>query len=190
MKKLLGMVGLAALLALALILLREQRDPTLKTESELRQFTGHSHYFKVPLFVSTWRSGKKNKASQKIFQGIRARLDRTWDQKNQAVLQILSALPREGKTECALGLAEAFVDAGWKTLLVDFNFENPQLHKKMPLSSKHPNSWNSSIRNRVSRSTNSMKTTVFLCCRCYPIPGTKNRASPCVDNKSANCWTN
>jgi len=57
---------------------------------------------------------------------------------NGKIILLTSAIPREGKSIIAANLSLVMARAGKKSLLIDFNFERPYIHKLFGIDSKSP----------------------------------------------------
>src|SRR5581483_10425621 len=59
---------------------------------------------------------------------LRAYVAQTWLARGATTVAVTSPLGDEGKAFTAFGLASSLAQAGYKTLLVDFDLRNPSLH--------------------------------------------------------------
>jgi Mrp family chromosome partitioning ATPase len=59
---------------------------------------------------------------------LRAHVVQTWLSRGATTVAVTSPLGDEGKSFTAFGLASSLAQAGYRTLLVDFDLRNPSLH--------------------------------------------------------------
>jgi len=75
--------------------------------------------------------------TREAFQSLQVQLDEhklDRDQARSRVTMVTSASADDGKTTCSIGLAVAFVDAGYRVLLIDFDVRKSDLARRLGLS--------------------------------------------------------
>jgi polysaccharide biosynthesis transport protein len=95
--------------------------PVLGVVAELDERRGD----RIP---SVFSDGAQTQQAE-AFRSARTTLSLLGDEAHRRIFLVTSALPGEGKTFCALNLAESFALEGQKTLLVDADLRVPAVHK-------------------------------------------------------------
>ncbi len=71
----------------------------------------------------------KRTAANEAIDKLRTFVAQTWLARGATTIAVTSALSDEGKAFTAFGLASSLAQSGYKTLLVDFDLRDPQLHE-------------------------------------------------------------
>lgn len=74
------------------------------------------------------RNPAKRAAANESIDKLRAYVAQTWLSRGATTVAVTSPLGDEGKAFVAFGLASSLAQAGYKTLLVDFDLREPSLH--------------------------------------------------------------
>ncbi|MCI0704653.1 MAG: AAA family ATPase [Planctomycetia bacterium] len=75
------------------------------------------------------RDSAKLAATNEAIDKLRAYVSQTWLSRGATTIAVTSTIGDEGKTFTAFGLASSLAQAGYKTLLVDFDLRDPSLHQ-------------------------------------------------------------
>ena len=67
-------------------------------------------------------------AANEAIDKLRAYVSQTWLSRGATTIAVTSPIGDEGKAFAAFGLASSLAQAGYKTLLVDFDLREPALH--------------------------------------------------------------
>ena len=78
---------------------------------------------------ATGRDPAKRAAANEAIDKLRAYVAQTWLSRGATTVAVTSPLGDEGKAFAAFGLASSLAQAGFKTLLVDFDLRSPALHQ-------------------------------------------------------------
>lgn len=70
----------------------------------------------------------KRAAANEAIDKLRAYVSQTWLARGATTVAVTSPLGDEGKAFAAFGLASSLAQSGYKTLVVDFDLRDPQLH--------------------------------------------------------------
>jgi len=74
------------------------------------------------------RDANKRTAANEAVDRLRAHVSQAWLARGATTVAVTSPLGEEGKAFAAFGLASSLAQSGYKTLLVDFDLRDPQLH--------------------------------------------------------------
>lgn len=74
------------------------------------------------------RDPAKRAAANEAIDKLRAYVSQTWLSRGATAIAVTSPIGDEGKAFTAFGLASSLAQAGYKTLLVDFDLREPSLH--------------------------------------------------------------
>ena len=74
------------------------------------------------------RDPAKRAAANEAIDKLRAYVSQTWLSRGATAIAVTSPIGEEGKAFTAFGLASSLAQAGYKTLLVDFDLREPALH--------------------------------------------------------------
>jgi len=74
------------------------------------------------------RDPGKRTAANEALDRLRAHVSQAWLARGATTVAVTSPLGEEGKAFTAFGLASSLAQSGYKTLLVDFDLRDPQLH--------------------------------------------------------------
>src|SRR5207248_9029522 len=77
---------------------------------------------------ATGRDPVKRAAANEAIDKLRAHVAQTWLARGVTTVAVTSPLGDEGKAFTAFGLASSLAQAGYRTLLVDFDLRDPALH--------------------------------------------------------------
>jgi Mrp family chromosome partitioning ATPase/capsular polysaccharide biosynthesis protein len=77
---------------------------------------------------ATGKDAVKRAAANESIDKLRTFVSQTWLARGATTVAVTSPLEEEGKAFTAFGLASSLAQSGYKTLLVDFDLRNPQLH--------------------------------------------------------------
>jgi Mrp family chromosome partitioning ATPase len=77
---------------------------------------------------ATSRDPVKRAAANEAIDKLRAYVSQTWLSRGATAIAVTSPIGDEGKAFTAFGLASSLAQAGYKTLLVDFDLREPALH--------------------------------------------------------------
>jgi Mrp family chromosome partitioning ATPase len=77
---------------------------------------------------ATGRDPAKRAAANEAIDKLRAYVSQTWLSRGATAIAVTSPIGDEGKAFAAFGLASSLAQAGYKTLLVDFDLREPALH--------------------------------------------------------------
>jgi Mrp family chromosome partitioning ATPase len=77
---------------------------------------------------ATGRDPVKRAAANEAIDKLRAYVTQTWLARGASTVAVTSPLGDEGKAFAAFGLASSLAQAGYRTLLVDFDLREPALH--------------------------------------------------------------
>jgi Mrp family chromosome partitioning ATPase len=78
--------------------------------------------------AATERDPAKRAATNEAIDKLRAYVSQTWLSRGATCIAVTSPIGDEGKALTAFGLASSLAQAGYKTLLVDFDLREPALH--------------------------------------------------------------
>ncbi|QJW94252.1 tyrosine-protein kinase domain-containing protein [Frigoriglobus tundricola] len=78
--------------------------------------------------AATGRDPVKRAAMNEAVDKLRAYVSQSWLSRGATTIAVTSAIGDEGKAFTAFGLASSLAQAGYKTLLVDFDLREPALH--------------------------------------------------------------
>jgi polysaccharide biosynthesis transport protein len=155
---LLGGVAIAPFLGVAAALFREMFNDAIYTPEELQKLTGLNLLGTVPKLQCNHKKrllmpfSARNEANTKVDAIASLDSNETLDMVYQSLqifkfplafksLMVTSALPGEGKSTLALGLAVSAARMHQRVLLIDGNLRNPSLHNTLELS----NEWGLSL---------------------------------------------
>lgn len=79
----------------------------------------------------------KRAAANEAIDKLRAYVAQTWLARGATTVAVTSPLGDEGKAFAAFGLASSLAQSGYKTLIVDFDLRDPQLHAFAGLENGH-----------------------------------------------------
>jgi receptor protein-tyrosine kinase len=129
-------LGLAVglLLGIALALLRDYLDSTVKDVETLQDITGVGVVGAVPLDKERQTNpaisfDHDNSSIAEAFRKLRTNLQFLAVDNPPRVIVITSSLPGEGKSTCAINIALALAEAEHSVVLVDGDMRRPNLHK-------------------------------------------------------------
>ncbi len=74
------------------------------------------------------RDASKRTAATEALDRLRAHVSQAWLARGATTVAVTSPIGEEGKAFTAFGLASSLAQSGYKTLLVDFDLRDPQLH--------------------------------------------------------------
>ncbi|HEY1186175.1 MAG TPA: hypothetical protein VGE74_00900 [Gemmata sp.] len=74
------------------------------------------------------RDPVRRAATNEAIDKLRAYVSQTWLSRGATTIAVTSAIGDEGKAFAAFGLASSLAQAGYKTLLVDFDLREPAIH--------------------------------------------------------------
>lgn len=77
---------------------------------------------------------KKEMNLDEVYRQLRTNIEFSQVDDRIKLLNIISTLPKEGKTSVAINLAKIFSEKYPKVLLVDCDFRNPSVHKRLRLA--------------------------------------------------------
>jgi Mrp family chromosome partitioning ATPase len=77
---------------------------------------------------ATGKDPAKRAAANEAIDKLRTYVSQTWLSRGATAVAVSSPLGDEGKAFAAFGLASSLAQSGYKTLLVDFDLRDPQLH--------------------------------------------------------------
>jgi polysaccharide biosynthesis transport protein len=77
---------------------------------------------------ATGKDPTKRAAANEAIDKLRAYVSQTWLARGATTIAVSSPLGDEGKAFTAFGLASSLAQSGYKTLIVDFDLRDPQLH--------------------------------------------------------------
>ncbi len=155
---LLGGVAIAPFLGVAAALFREMFNDAIYTPQELQKLTQLNLLGTVPKLQSNSKKwllmpfSARNEANRKVDAIASLDSNETLDMVYQSLsifklplafksLMVTSALPQEGKSTLALGLAVSAARMHQRVLLIDGNLRHPSLHNTLELS----NEWGLSL---------------------------------------------
>ena len=123
-----GLMGFA--LVAGFVLLAETRARKVSSLGELRGATPTPVVGVVPWLPdgATARDPLKRADVNEAIDKLRAYVVQSWLARGASTITVTSALGDEGKAFTAFGLASSLAQAGYKTLLVDFDLRSPSLH--------------------------------------------------------------
>ncbi len=123
-----GLMGFA--LVAGFVLLAETRARKVSSLGELRGATPTPVVGVVPWLPdgATARDPLKRADVNEAIDKLRAYVVQSWLSRGASTITVTSALGDEGKAFTAFGLASSLAQAGYKTLLVDFDLRSPSLH--------------------------------------------------------------
>jgi len=75
------------------------------------------------------RDMSKRTAANEAIDRLRAHVSQAWLARGATTVAVTSPLGEEGKAFAAFGLASSLSQSGYRTLLVDFDLRDPQLHE-------------------------------------------------------------
>lgn len=78
--------------------------------------------------AATGRDPVKRAAASEAIDKLRAYVSQTWLSRGATTIAVTSPIGEEGKAFTAFGLSSSLAQAGYKTLLVDFDLRDPVLH--------------------------------------------------------------
>jgi len=128
-----GLAGL--LLALALILLLEYLDQTIKSEAQVTDATGMMTLGRIAHRVTGGERQSElvtlggHEPTAESYKALRTNLLFSAVDKEVKTIVVTSALPGEGKSRTAANLAAVLAEAGHNTLLIDADFRLPSQHR-------------------------------------------------------------
>jgi capsular exopolysaccharide synthesis family protein len=116
-------------LGLALTVIVEGHDKSVRTEQDIEFYLGATPFALIPLIEST-KNGQHD--GREEFRTLRSSLSLVRDRQQLQKLLVTSALPGEGKTLVAASLAQAIL---WqhqrRVLLVDADLRSSRLHRAL-----------------------------------------------------------
>ncbi len=77
---------------------------------------------------ATGKDPMKRAAANEAIDKLRAYVTQTWLARGATTVAVTSPIGDEGKAFTAFGLASSLAQSGYKTLIVDFDLRDPQLH--------------------------------------------------------------
>jgi succinoglycan biosynthesis transport protein ExoP len=124
-----GLIG-----ALALALLLDHLDQSIKTDEELIERTGLIPLTHVPLLPHTKRMSSlltlhDNAMLAEPYKTLRTNVLYSSLDRKLSIIAVTSAIPSEGKSTVAANFAAALAAAGHRTLLMDCDFRRPAQHR-------------------------------------------------------------
>jgi succinoglycan biosynthesis transport protein ExoP len=132
-----SIAGLA--LGVLIALMRAWTDKTLHAPLDVRQQIDEHCLAAIPqLAAKQLRIAGLMNASQLAVAGplrdIRLALNGTFASDTGVVVGVISTNRQEGRSTVALGLASSYVSAGFKTLVVDADFDNPRISQNFAVA--------------------------------------------------------
>jgi succinoglycan biosynthesis transport protein ExoP len=130
-------LGISLVIGIALALLFEQLDDSIRSKTQLEQLTGLAAVGLIPS-VGSWRKGKvhevvrtgaENSSAAEAYRSLRTAVQFIGVERPAQVIQITSALPSEGKTTTAANLALTLARGGKRVVLVDCDLRRPRVHE-------------------------------------------------------------
>jgi Mrp family chromosome partitioning ATPase len=82
----------------------------------------------IPCQPAEVKDPVKRAAASEAIDKLRTYVSQTWIARGATAVAVTSTLGDEGKAFAAFGLATSLAQSGYKTLLVDFDLRDPQLH--------------------------------------------------------------
>ncbi|MDF2711873.1 MAG: Non-specific protein-tyrosine kinase [Nonomuraea muscovyensis] len=125
-------VLISLLVSLAVLVLRDRLDTTVKSSHALQEMSGSSTLGIIgyerdarrnPLIVR--RKGRSSRAE--AFRSLRTNLQFIGVDRQPKSLVITSCLPNEGKSSTSSNLAITLAQAGWRVILVDGDLRRPRI---------------------------------------------------------------
>lgn len=129
--------GISLVIGVALAMLFEQLDDSIRSKTQLEQLTGLATIGLIPS-VRSWRRGKEheivrtgaeNTSAAEAYRSLRTAIQFVGVERPAQVIQITSALPSEGKTTTVANLGLALARGGKRVALVDCDLRRPRLHE-------------------------------------------------------------
>ena len=137
---------LSSLLSLAIAIVLEARDKSIRTVKEAKQVFGFSLLGVIPSFKrseqTTLRDGSSERSTPEIivnefprsrfsaaYRMLQANLKFLSSDKQLKVIVVTSSVPKEGKSTVSANLAASMAQSGHKVLLVDADMHCPLQHR-------------------------------------------------------------
>ena len=123
-----GLMGFA--LVGAFVVAHESRTRKVSSLGEMKTACATPVVSVVPWMpnAATARDPIKRSDVNEAIDKLRAYFAQTWLNRGATTVTVTSALGDEGKSFTAFGLASSLAQAGYKTLLVDFDLREPSMH--------------------------------------------------------------
>jgi len=118
---------LAGGVSVALALLRDHLDDTLKAPDDVRLGLGTTLLAAIPVRPRSPES--EEGAFREGYRLLRTALRHSWRDAGPRVVLVTSTAPGEGKTLTSVNLARALASAGERALLIDADLRKPQAHE-------------------------------------------------------------
>lgn len=120
--------ALALLLSLGLMLLREALERRVRSSEEAQAITG------LPLLAEFPRLRKDEELPGELGSYLLANIGQLANDESPKVIGVVSPARQDGRTNVALSLAKTYARTGKRTLLIDLDTVNPQLHNLLQVS--------------------------------------------------------
>lgn len=131
-------LGLGVILGLALAMLRDLVDNTVKTRESIEELTGAGLVGTIPLDKERRKEPaisfeKDNSAIAESFRKLRTNLQFLAVDNPPRVIVITSSMPSEGKSTTAMNIALVLAEANHTVVLIDGDMRRPTVHKSLGL---------------------------------------------------------
>ena len=131
-----GLLGIA--LGLALAVLRDQLDNTVKDRDAIEKITGAGVLASIPFDKDRRKHAaisfdQDNSGIAEAFRKLRTNLQFVAVDNPPRVILVTSSMPSEGKSTTAINIALALAEADNNVLLVDGDLRRPTVHKYLDL---------------------------------------------------------
>jgi len=109
--------------------IRSSMVDRLQNIREIKELTNLPLYAELPILENSRFLTKDSSQLLKSFRNLRTKINFNHPKQKGNVILVTSSREREGKTNIVANLGYIFQKANYKTLIIDFDLYNPQIHK-------------------------------------------------------------
>ncbi len=114
--------------------MRSSMNNKLQNIKEIKELTTLPLYAELPILENSKFLTKDSSQLLKSFRNLRTKINFNHPKQKGNVILVTSSKAREGKTNIVANLGYIFQKANYKTLIIDFDLYNPQIHKVFNLN--------------------------------------------------------
>ncbi len=130
---------LGLLLSIFILYIKEKKDPKIRSMQDIYKLSSMPVFGIIPYIKEKEFYNKpfvlenKNSIQSEAFRKIRAEIEFIDSSSKAKTILVTSYVPNERKSFVSVNLASILAMGGKKTLLISFDYETPQIHKKLSI---------------------------------------------------------